>query len=120
MTREGRKIGTRKMDTQKKKELEAKGWMTTTVQDFLELTPEEVAYIELKLKLSRELKTRRTAMNLTQEELAERIQSSQSRIAKMEKGDSSVSVDLLIRSLFALEATSNDIARAITVKENGA
>jgi hypothetical protein len=39
--------------------------------------------------------------------------SSQSRIAKMEAADSSVWLDLLIRSLLTLGATTKDIARAL-------
>ena len=70
------------------------GWKATTVADFLELTPEEAAYIELKLALSRHLRLLREGQNLSQQLLAKRIKSSQSRVAKMEKGDPSVSLDL--------------------------
>ena len=102
------------MDTQKKERLAEKGWVSTSVQDFLGLTPGEMAYIELKLQLSHELKVRRNEKGLTQTALAELIQSSQSRVAKMEKSDETVSVDLLVRSLFALDATIEDIAKALT------
>ena len=102
------------MDAEKEKRLAEKGWVSTSVQDFLDLTPDEMAYIELKLQLSRELKIRRSEKGLTQTALAELIQSSQSRVAKMEKSDETVSVDLLVRSLFALDATVEDIAKALT------
>lgn len=93
------------MNSAKRKRLEAKGWKVGNVQEFLDLSPEEAAYIELKLALSRNLQDYRKAKRLTQTELARRIKSSQSRVAKMESGDPSVSIDLLIRSLFALGAS---------------
>ncbi len=103
------------MDIKKKERLAEKGWVSTSVQDFLDLAPDEMAYIELKLQLSRELRARRNEKGLTQAALANLIESSQSRVAKMEKSDATVSVDLLVRSLFALDATVEDIAKALTV-----
>ena len=93
------------MNKEKRKRLEAKGWRVTTAAEFLELTPEEERLIELRLALSNALKEQRIKANLTQEKAAQILQSSQSRIAKMEAGDKSVSLDLLIRSLFKLGIT---------------
>ncbi|OGO38999.1 MAG: hypothetical protein A2Z03_00735 [Chloroflexi bacterium RBG_16_56_8] len=62
----------------------------------------------MKLALSESVKGR-----LTQMELARLLESSQSRVAKMESGDSSVSLDLLVRSLIALGATRQDLAQVI-------
>ena len=90
------------MDPRKKEQLAARGWVETSVQDFLGLTDEEVEYIELKLRLGKMLRECRAQSNITQVELAKAISSSQSRVAKMEKGDPSVTVDLQIRSLFAM------------------
>lgn len=101
------------MDNTKKKRLEERGWKVGTVQEFLGLTSEEVAYVELKLALSENLKKRRQRKKLTQVELAKLLKSSQSRVAEMEAGDPSVSLDLLVRSLFALGVTKNDLARMI-------
>lgn len=101
------------MNRAKRKELRRKGWKVGTAGEFLGLSPEESRFIELKLVLSRSLRKRREARRLTQTELAHRLRSSQSRIAKMEAGDPSVSIDLLIRSLFSLGATRRDVARAI-------
>ena len=78
------------------------GWRVGSVEEFLGLSEQEAAYIELNLILSEGLKKRRKQKNLTQVELAKMLRSSQSRITKMEAGDPSVSLDLLIRSLFAL------------------
>ena len=101
------------MDKAKKKRLEAKGWKVGSVDEFLELTPEEAAYVELKLALSRSVREYRRSTKLTQVEMAKRMRSSQSRVAKIEAGDASVSLDLLIRSLIALGATRKDVARII-------
>lgn len=90
-----------KMNEEKRKKLEAKGWKTTSVAEFLELTPEENAIIELRLALSNALKQKRLEAKMTQEAFAKKLRSSQSRLAKMEAGDPSVSFDLLIRNLFA-------------------
>lgn len=98
------------MKSSKRKSIEAKGWKVGTVQEFLNLSPEEVAYIELKLSLSKKLQNYRKSKRLTQAELARRIKSSQSRVAKMEAGDPSVSIDLMIRSFFALGASKKRLA----------
>jgi predicted XRE-type DNA-binding protein len=101
------------MDTKKKKVLESKGYKVGTVEEFLGLSSEELEYIELKLALSEALIKRRKKSNLTQAQLAKMLKSSQSRVAKMEKGDPTVSVDLLVKSLLALGADKKSIARAI-------
>ena len=98
------------MNSTKRKSLEAKGWKVGSVQEFLDLSPEEVSYIEIKLALSKNLQDYRKAKRLTQTEFAKRIKTSQSRVAKMESGDPSVSIDLLIRSLFALGASKKRLA----------
>lgn len=102
------------MNKEKKKRLEEKGWRIGSTMDFLGLTKNESAYIELKIKLSKNLRELRSKQNLTQVELAKLLNSSQSRIAKLEKGDPSVSIDLLIKSLIALGETNKDIGKAIS------
>ena len=101
------------MNKAKQKKLERKGWKVGSTSEFLGLSAEEARFIELKLALSRKLRERRETLKLTQTDLAKRLHTSQSRIAKMEAGDPSVSLDLLFRSLFALGATKRDLARAI-------
>ena len=98
----------------KKERLKKKGWKVGTVQELLGLSDEEAAYVDLRLRLAATLRKRRQQKRLSQTELASRINSSQSRVAKMEAGDPSVSLDLLIRSLLALGASSRDLARAIS------
>ena len=100
----------------KKTRLERAGWKVGSVQEFLGLSKAEEALVELKLTLSRGLKERRARRNMTQAQLARLLKSSQSRVAKMEAGDPSVSIDLLIRSLLAMGATQKDLAQVISHK----
>jgi len=108
------------MRNSRRKRLEAKGWKVGGVDEFLGLTPEESAYIELKLKLAANLRKRREHRRLTQVELAKLVRSSQSRVAKMEAGDPSVSLDLLIRTLLALGASNRELARLISTPRRSA
>lgn len=102
------------MDKEKKTRLEAQGWRVGSAEEFLGLTSEEAAYIELRLKLSDAVREYRKKRRLTQAQLAELLQSSQSRVAKVEAADESVSLDLLVRSLLVLGATHQDLAKVIT------
>ncbi len=101
------------MNKAKRTKLAAHGWRVGSAADFLELTAEEAAFVATKLALSESLRARRTAQHLSQAALAKRLKSSQSRVAKMEAADPTVSVDLLLRGLFALGATPRDIAKAL-------
>jgi len=102
------------MNKEKIKRLEKKGWKVGSTEEFLGLSNEEAAYIDLKIKLSANLRQLRTKQKLTQVEVAKILKSSQSRVAKLETGDPSVSLDLIIRSLLALGTSQKDIARAIS------
>ena len=97
----------------KRKRLQAKGWKIGNAREFLELTDQEEAYVELRLKLADALKRQRIRRNLTQADLAKTMKSSQSRVAKMEAGDASVSLDLLVRSLLAIGTSNKDLAKII-------
>lgn len=103
------------MRKQKREALEAKGWKVGSAAEFLGLTPEESALIEIKLALSRKLRERRQK-RMTQTQLAEKLQSSQSRIAKAETGDGSVSLELLVRAMLATGASPKEIGQAIAGK----
>ena len=110
------------MNPTKRQKIEAAGGKIVTVTEFLNLSPEEEAIIEIRLSLSKSLKKLRQQEQLSQQKLAENINSSQSRVAKMEASDPSVSlaeplqgrIDLLIKSLLSLGATREDIATAIS------
>jgi len=102
------------MDKRKKEKLAKKGWNVGSVAKFLDLSAEESAYIEMKLALSEKLRERRRRKKLTQAELAKTIESSQSRVAKMEAGDPTVSIDLLVKSLLALGVSKKELGRTIS------
>jgi predicted XRE-type DNA-binding protein len=112
-----RNKGQKPMEKHKKQQLTARGWKVGSIDEFLGLTSEDAAYVELKLVLSDHLKQQRQQRKLTQGELGKLFHSSQSRVAKMEAGDPSVSLDLLVRSLLALGTSSEDLARMIAPQE---
>jgi len=93
--------------------LEKRGWRVGSAYDFLGSGKPEAAYVEIKVALSDRLLQKRRASHLTQVQLARLIRSSQSRVAKMEKHDPSVSLDLLVRSLVALGSSRAEVAKAI-------
>ncbi len=98
------------MKTEKQKKLAAAGWKIGNAEEFLELSEAEAAYIAMKLSVGQQIRELRKANAMTQAELAKRVRSSQSRIAKMETGDPSISLDLLIRTVLALGATQDQVA----------
>lgn len=98
----------------KRRRLESKGWKVGSAAEFLGLSADEALFVELKVTLSRLLGSVRRGRNLTQTQVAKLVQSSQSRVAKMESGDPTVSVDLLVRSLLALGATAKELGHAIS------
>lgn len=101
------------MDKAKKDRLTATGWRTGDAAEFLELTAEEAAFVELKLALANYLREMRTQRGWTQGQVARRLGSSQSRVAKMEAADASVSLDLLVKSLLALGASRGEVGAVI-------
>jgi DNA-binding XRE family transcriptional regulator len=101
------------MRQSKREVLKEKGWKLGTAAEFLGLSDEDMAVIELKLALGNALKARRQKKRLTQAAFAKAISSSQSRVAKMEAGDPSVSLDLLIKSMLTLGASRREVANVI-------
>jgi DNA-binding XRE family transcriptional regulator len=101
----------------KRKKLANTGWKVGSAKDFLGLTSEEEAYIELRLKLADGLKSRRHSRGVTQTQLAQALRSSQSRVAKMEAGDPTVSLDLLVKSLLALGTSNRELAAMIARRQ---
>jgi len=104
------------MKPAKRQKLETAGFRVGTAQDFLQLSDEEMALIDLKVRLVHMLKSIRQSSGLTQHELAKKIASSQSRIAKMEASNSEASLDLICRALFSLGVSRQEIARTISSK----
>ena len=102
------------MKRSKRAKLESRGWKIGSAEEFLGLSDEEAAFIEMKLALSAKLKQRRERKQMTQAELAKLVRSSQSRVAKMEAGDPTVSMDLLVKSLLALGVSKKELGRSIS------
>ncbi len=105
------------MRAAKQKRLERAGWRVGDAADFLELDEVESKLLDIKVALARLLRATRTRRRLTQFELAERIGSSQSRVAKLEAGDPTVSIDLLVRSVIAAGAKPSDVAKAVAGRQ---
>jgi len=101
------------MDKKTRKKLESSSWTVGDTQDFLGLSNAESAFIEMKLALADDLRARRVARHLNQTQVARIVGSSQSRVAKMEAADPSVSIDLLIKALLKLGAKRRDVANAV-------
>ncbi|MBW2427276.1 MAG: helix-turn-helix domain-containing protein [Deltaproteobacteria bacterium] len=108
------------MKKAKREKLEGAGWRVGSAEDFLELSKEEAAFVEMKLALADSVRRRRQARKLTQTQLAKMVGSSQSRIAKMEVGDPSVSIDLLMKTLLTMGASRTELARVISRRKSKA
>lgn len=106
------------MKQSKKQRLERAGWVVSDASSFLGLSAEEARFVELKLALAAGVRRFRERRGLTQAALARQLGSSQSRIAKMEAGEASVSVDLMIRSLLEIGAKASDIAAIIRTRRS--
>jgi predicted XRE-type DNA-binding protein len=89
------------------------GWKVGSADEFLELSPDESTLVEIKLALADSLRKLRLKRRLTQSQVAEMLESSQSRVAKMEAADPTVSLDLLVRSLLALGKTRRELGALI-------
>ncbi len=105
------------MKSDKKARLERAGWVVGDAAHFLKLSAQEQRFVELKLALAAGVRQFRERRGLTQAALAKRLGSSQSRVAKMEAADTSVSLDLMMRSLLSIGATTGEIAKLIKKAE---
>lgn len=101
------------MDSRKRKRLEAAGFVVGSAADFLGLTAAAETLAEMKATLGSHVRQWRTRARLTQAALAKRLRSSQSRVAKLEAGDPSVSLDLLVRASIAAGASKREVAKAL-------
>jgi ribosome-binding protein aMBF1 (putative translation factor) len=87
-------------------------WVEGSVQDFLNLSDAEMELIETRRALARQVRALRQAQGLTQMALAARLRTSQSRVAKMEAADATVSIDLLVQTLFRLGMKRRELSKA--------
>lgn len=104
------------MDARKRKRLVSAGWRVGTTADFLGLTKDEVALIDMRHDLSFFVRTARRRSRMSQAALADRLGSSQSRVAKLEAGDPSVSLDLIVRAAIAAGGTRAEVAKALAAR----
>ena len=102
------------MKTTKRRRLERAGWRVSSTEEFLNLSEEEQAIVEIKLALADAVRVQREKHRLSQGALAARMKSSQSRVAKIEAGDPTVSLDLLVRAVLAAGATKKELGKAFT------
>ena len=105
------------MDKKRKQQLEEKGFRVGPAADFLELSPEEEAYIEIRLDISNMVKAQRVKRGWTQEQIARAIGSSQSRIAKLEGGNPGISIDLMFKALLRLGTSKKQIGKLLEEEE---
>ncbi len=108
------------MDSRKRRRLEQAGWKLGSAADLLDLTKEETVLVEMKVALSSQVKAWRARARMTQAALAKRLKSSQSRVAKLEAGDPSVSLDLLVRASIATGANPSEVAKALAPRKRTA
>ena len=101
------------MKESKRKRLEVAGWAVGSADELLGLSAVESLIIDLRLALGQALKARRAKLHISQTTLAGLIKSSQSRVAKMEAAGPEVSLELLLRGLFATGATRRDVASVL-------
>jgi len=108
------------LKTTRKKRLKAAGWKVGTAEEFLGLSPEEARIVEMKLALGDSLRRHRIQRRWTQLDLAKRLGSSQSRVAKLETGALGVTLDLLFRALFVTGVSTQEIARELRPRKRSA
>jgi ribosome-binding protein aMBF1 (putative translation factor) len=106
------------MDKQKKRKLEKEGFRVGTAADFLELSPQEEAYIEIRLEMGKLIRHQRKKHGWTQAGLAQALGSSQSRVAKMETGEPGTSLDLMIKNLLQLGLSRHELGDVLAGKRN--
>ena len=106
------------MKPSKQRKLEASGWKVGSSSDFLELSDAEEMLVNIKLSLANKVKELRKKRKITQQQFAKLLGSSQSRIAKLEKADRSVSVELLMRSLVTLGVSRSQIGKIVGTKSS--
>ncbi|MGB0562231.1 MAG: transcriptional regulator [Spirulinaceae cyanobacterium] len=101
------------MDAQKRRKLETAGWKVGDIDEFLGLSPQEVALIDMKIALMKKLREQRTDQQVTQQTPAAAVDASESGLTTMELGDPSVSLDVLIQSLLNLGLSAQDVGQVI-------
>jgi len=109
------------MSKSHRERLEKAGWKVGGAAEFLELSEVDAALVEAKLALGDAVRALRQRGRLSQQDLAKRMGSSQSRVAKVENHDPEVSLDLQLRAVFAAHpAARRDFGRLVRRWSGGA
>ena len=107
------------MDTEKQARLEAKGWKFGDAAEFLGLSPEEQAIIDMRLALAQNLRDERISQGIQQAELAIKVKTTQNRVSLMENGDKSISLDKLFAANIALGVQPIDLLQRVSATLSG-
>jgi len=103
------------MNADAKKRFRDNGWVIGNTQEFLGLSDEEMKLVEFRIALGKMLREHRESIGYTQTRFSKELGTSQSRLARMEAGDASVTIDLLLKSVFHF-ATKEDVCHYIMAK----
>jgi predicted XRE-type DNA-binding protein len=98
------------MDREERRALESAGFRVGDASDFLGLTAEERQLVELRIAVGRRVRQLRESRHLSQQQLASKLRTSQSRVAKIESAAAGVSLDLMFRAFFAVGGQFIDLA----------
>ena len=101
------------MKATKKKALESAGYNMTNAAEWLGLSPQEDAIVNMRVNFAMEIERICKEQGITQKALAEKIGTRQSGVARMLNNPSKVTLDHLIRTLLALGTPSKRIASLI-------
>jgi hypothetical protein len=88
-----------------------RGWVEGSARELLGLSREESAIVEMRLRLCDGVRSKRIAQGITQQGLAVRIESTQPRVVKLERGEASF--EMMLLALLALGASRREIARVL-------
>ena len=89
------------MDSEKRKALEAAGWRFGDAADFVGMTRDESQLLDARIEAALAVRRQREAMKLSQKQLANRIKTTQPRVAKIERAAPDVSLDQILRAFAA-------------------
>ena len=90
------------MDARKRKSLEAAGWKFGDAADFLGMTDEERRLLDARMEMAIAVRRLREAKSLSQKQLAERLKTTQPRIARIERAAANVSFDQIFKAFTAV------------------
>lgn len=106
------------MTEKKKKMLEANGYRVVDSADWLGLSNEEAQIVDMRVALAQELERVRKAKGVTQAELARRVGTKQSGVARMINNPDTSTMDNLIKGLIALGEPISKIAACLLLCTN--